>query len=86
LPIAKSAELERVCPLLDHNQRCSVYGARPLGCRTFYCQRAQPGAGPTRAELRALTRELQELAARHRMGGEAGRPLLRVLETGSWSG
>jgi len=85
LPIALGEERERVCPLLDRNQRCSVYAARPLGCRTFYCGKATAGLGPERAELRELTRELQELAARHRMGGEAARPLLRVLESG-WGG
>jgi Fe-S-cluster containining protein len=85
LPLLLSEASERVCPLLGDDQRCSVYAARPLGCRTFYCGRARRGAGPERAELRELTRELQELAARHRMGGDAARPLLRVLESG-WGG
>jgi len=85
LPIAMSAERERVCPLLDRNQRCSVYEVRPLGCRTFFCDRAHKGDGPSRAQLRDVMRELQELAARHQMGGEAGRPLLHVLDAG-WGG
>lgn len=80
LPMMLDEEHERVCPLLDRGQRCSVYAQRPLGCRTFYCNKATRGAGPTRGELRELTRELQELASRHRMGGDAARPLLRVLE------
>ena len=85
LPILMSAERERVCPLLDRNQRCSVYEVRPLGCRTYFCERADKGAGPSRPQLREITRELQELAARHQLGGDAGRPLLRVLDAG-WGG
>lgn len=85
LPIAMSEERERVCPLLDRAQRCSVYAVRPLGCRTYFCERADKGAGPSRATLRDIMRELQELAARHQLGGDAGRPLLRVLDAG-WGG
>lgn len=85
LPILMSAERERVCPLLDRKQRCSVYEVRPLGCRTYFCERADKGAGPSRPQLREITRELQELAARHQLGGDAGRPLLRVLDSG-WGG
>lgn len=85
LPILMSAERERVCPLLDRNQRCSVYDVRPLGCRTFFCERAQRGGGPSGEQLRDVMHELQELAARHRLGGEAGRPLLHVLDAG-WGG
>jgi Fe-S-cluster containining protein len=81
LPILLSEESERVCPLLNKHGRCSAYAQRPLGCRTFYCNKATPGAGPTSSELQALTLELQELAARHRMGGDATRPLLCVLES-----
>jgi Fe-S-cluster containining protein len=85
LPILLSHERERVCPLLDSKQRCSIYAARPLGCRSYYCERAARGAGPSRPELREITRELQELAARHQLGGDAGRPLLRMLDAG-WGG
>lgn len=85
LPILLPAERERVCPLLDRKQRCSVYEVRPLGCRTYFCERAQKGSGPSRSQLRELTRELQALAARHQLGGDAGRPLLRVLAAG-WGG
>jgi hypothetical protein len=82
LPIAKDAETERTCPLLDRSGRCSVYLERPLGCRTFYCHRAQRGVGPSRDDLRELVRELADLAARHSMGGELSRPLTRALEDG----
>jgi len=85
LPILMSASSERVCPLLDRNQRCSVYEVRPLGCRTFFCDRANRGVGPSGAQLRDVMRELQELAERHRLGGDASRPLLEVLDAG-WGG
>jgi uncharacterized protein len=79
LPITRDADSERMCPLLDGGGRCTVYAERPLGCRTFYCERARRGAGPSREDLRELVRELQELAERHEMGGERARPLTRAL-------
>jgi Fe-S-cluster containining protein len=85
LPILMSEALERVCPLLDRKQRCSVYEVRPLGCRTYFCERADKGAGPSHAQLREITLELHELAARYQLGGDAERPLLRVLDAG-WGG
>ena len=80
LPIMFDAERERVCPLLDRDRRCSVYADRPLGCRTFYCARAERGAGPERSELRELTQTLQRMAAAHRLGGDQARPLTNILE------
>jgi Fe-S-cluster containining protein len=80
LPVRQDAEHERICPLLHANQRCSVYADRPLGCRTFFCDRASRGAGPEPDELLALVGRVQALAARHALGGELARPLLRVLE------
>jgi Fe-S-cluster containining protein len=80
LPITRDAETERVCPLLDRSGACSVYAERPLGCRTFYCGKAQRGLGPEREDLRELVRELQDLAARHELGGELARPITRALE------
>jgi uncharacterized protein len=80
LPITSDPTRERMCPLLDRAGRCSVYDARPLGCRTFYCDRATPGAGPEREDLRELVHSLQDLAARHQLGGELARPLTRALE------
>ena len=80
LPLTADAKRERICPLLDRSGRCSVYDARPLGCRTFYCDRAEKGPGPERDDLRELVRQLQDLAARHQLGGELSRPLTRALE------
>lgn len=79
LPITRDEEAERICPLLDRNQRCSIYADRPLGCRTFYCERATRGDHGTRAELQDVVRKLQDLASRHALGGDQARPLTRAL-------
>jgi Fe-S-cluster containining protein len=79
LPITRDEEQERICPMLDRNNRCSIYADRPLGCRTFYCERATRGERGTRAELQDIVRKLQDLAARHSLGGDQARPLTRAL-------
>jgi hypothetical protein len=66
---------ERICPLLDASGRCAVYEARPLGCRTFYCDRATPGARVERREVNALVRRIQDIAQRHVPDGDRGRLL-----------
>ena len=71
---------ERTCPMLAEGGRCAVYGARPLGCRTFYCDRATPGAKVKQREINALVRRIREIAARHEPSGDGGRPLTRALE------
>src|SRR5262245_41968952 len=56
------------CPLLDREGRCSIYEARPFGCRTFFCARATgPARRPPRAALAELGRRIAALA-------EAGAP------------
>jgi len=70
---------ERTCPLLCASGRCAVYEARPLGCRTFYCDRAGPGGKVKQREVNALVRRIQEIAAKHEAGGDRGRPLARAL-------
>ena len=78
---------ERTCPLLGHDGRCAVYAARPLGCRTFFCERA---SSPSRArstrgrtlpqrELNDLVQRVRAVAARHQHGGDLGRALTRAL-------
>lgn len=70
---------ERICPLLDSQGRCAVYTARPLGCRTFFCERAvSPGRMP-REEIRRLVDRIEALAVRHSAEGDQGRPLGRFL-------
>ncbi|MCA9625407.1 MAG: YkgJ family cysteine cluster protein [Myxococcales bacterium] len=80
LPIAHdSRDAERVCPLLGADGRCVVYAARPLGCRTFWCQRAE-GAKIARREINDFVRAIQDIAARHQPQGDQGRPLTRALD------
>ncbi len=84
LPVAKD---ERTCPLLNHEGRCAVYGARPLGCRTFFCERASsPSRGRStrgrvlpQRELNDLVQRIRGIAARHQVRGDLGRALTSVL-------
>jgi uncharacterized protein len=70
---------EHTCPLLDRQARCSIYAWRPLGCRTFYCHRAETEAPVSQARLNELVRKVRELADRHQPNGGQGRPLVRAL-------
>lgn len=79
LPLTNDGERERVCPLLDRAQRCAVYEARPLGCRTFYCTRAVHFEAPSRRELQRYVRRLQDLAVAHQHEGDKPRALTRAL-------
>jgi uncharacterized protein len=58
----------RPCPLLSEAGRCRVYASRPLGCRTFFCQDAEPPYGarlrPPRDEANAIGRRIADLSAR----------------------
>jgi len=74
-----TAERERICTLLDRSGRCSVYEDRPLGCRTFYCERARLVLRPPRGDVQALVRRLQNLAARHEVDGDRPRALSAAL-------
>lgn len=78
LPIAPARD-ERPCPMLTAAGRCAVYAARPLGCRTFYCDAADKGAPVRHKEINALVRRVQAIAARLEPGGDQGRPLTRAL-------
>lgn len=70
---------ERTCPMLDASGRCAVYDARPLGCRTFFCDRATAGGKVKQRDVNALVRRIQDIAARHEPGGDKGRPLTRAM-------
>jgi Fe-S-cluster containining protein len=49
------------CRLLDEEgQRCTIYEARPFGCRTFFCERRVGPKEPT-AQTNALLDELSKL-------------------------
>lgn len=73
---------ERRCPLLSDEGRCGVYDARPLGCRTFFCQPALAKSGGVKlphADLRQLAREVEEIS-RQAFPREPGtRPPTRIL-------
>ena len=60
--------------VLSEDERCLVYRARPLGCRTFFCALASAGERVDRGRVTALIRELEDLS--DTLGGEdRGRPL-----------
>lgn len=47
------------CPFLEPGgKRCSVYEARPVACRTFFCQRAAGPKDDRRAQIDALFERL----------------------------
>lgn len=49
------------CPFLDaEGKRCTVYAARPFGCRTFFCERIR---GPSRQPVEAVDSLLRRLTA-----------------------
>lgn len=73
---------ERTCPLLARDGRCSIYAARPFGCRTFFCERAESLAPVRHAEMLTRVRDLKRIAEQHRPGGSEGRPLTRALGLG----
>lgn len=51
-----------VCAFLSDEGRCTVYAARPFGCRTFFCERAR-GPGPLpRKHLATLIPQLEALS------------------------
>jgi Fe-S-cluster containining protein len=79
-PLAeRSAREERTCALLDRDGRCSIYAARPLGCRTYFCSRAHGAATVQHSEVLAMVRRIQEIAARHTPGGELSHRLGKMM-------
>lgn len=81
LPVAGLRD-ERTCPLLGADARCAAYSARPLGCRTFFCERATADRPLSQQETNAFVRRVKEIAAAERPGGDQGRPLTRALAAG----
>jgi hypothetical protein len=55
------------CPFLDDDGggggRCRIYAARPLGCRTFFCDRAVHPDGRRGRLPTTTTRQLRPIAA-----------------------
>lgn len=84
LPVAD----ERRCALLGDDGRCAVYTARPFGCRTFFCDRAEGPAGEKaapRAEIGRIGRDIAALSARFAPANPGPRPLSKV-ELGAKTG
>lgn len=79
LPLAGRGRDERACPLLDRSGRCAIYAARPLGCRTYHCARADIPDPPSRHELRDYVRRLQTIASQHRVDGDRPNALTAAL-------
>ncbi len=63
VPALPPERADGACPFLDAaGKRCTVYAARPFGCRTFFCEK---GHGPSRHLAERTDALLRELAAIH---------------------
>ena len=80
LPVAG----ERRCTLLGDDGRCLVYDARPFGCRTFFCQRAQDAMGQAlpKKVIAEVSRKVADLSERFRPADPGPRPISRA--TSKW--
>lgn len=76
---------ERRCPMLTAAGKCSIYAARPLGCRTFFCDASlkKMGAKLPRVKLQALVRAIDALSEKAFVRGEDSRPLTQALSSHS---
>jgi hypothetical protein len=72
--------VDRSCALLTAEGRCSIYAERPLGCRTYFCEDALAGDTVRPKDIHSIVARLRDIAAKHRPGGEAGRPFSRCIE------
>jgi len=86
LPLTTDASREQICPLLTREGSCAIYAARPLGCRTFWCERASGGRKIRHREVRDLVRRVEQISVRHHPEGDRGRPLRRALALERWEG
>ncbi|MGC4121178.1 MAG: YkgJ family cysteine cluster protein [Myxococcales bacterium] len=78
-PAPKKAGAPGDCPAFDPTtRRCRAYDDRPFGCRTHFCDDAQPCGKNPRGDIRALARDLATLA--ERTGGS-----LRLLPVRAWA-
>jgi Fe-S-cluster containining protein len=75
LPIARE---DVICKMLDESGRCRAYAARPLGCRTYYCERATMDRPIPRRELAEWVQRLKAISIAF-AGTDEGRPLTRVI-------
>jgi hypothetical protein len=64
------------CPFLDASALCSVYQARPLGCRTYFCDESSGLGSWPRPAISRLPWRLEELSRRPLPGDDGrARPL-----------
>lgn len=68
------------CRLLDADGRCTIYEARPFGCRTFFCSKAFEGKKVPHKQVLALVRRIQLIAAKHTPGGDESHRFSKLLE------
>jgi Fe-S-cluster containining protein len=60
--------------------KCRIYDSRPLGCRTFFCERIQGDRRRfPRDEIQRAVRDLADLSARYAPRDPSGRPLTRAF-------
>ena len=83
-PKKRLPTIDRRCALLDDRGRCSVYASRPLGCRTFFCERGRGPVGvkppaPRDREIARFSRAIADLSARFAPADPGPRPLSRVV-------
>jgi hypothetical protein len=76
LPVVERVDL-RPCPLLSAEGRCRIYGSRPFGCRTFFCNQKLP-----RQAVGNIGRRIADLSARFAPRDPGPRPLVRALADG----
>lgn len=69
-----------ICRLLDVDGKCSIYEARPFGCRTFFCAHAFEGKKVPHKQVLELVRRIQQIAARHTPGGDESHRFSKLLE------
>ncbi|MDX1679695.1 MAG: YkgJ family cysteine cluster protein [Akkermansiaceae bacterium] len=65
------------CPFLHpKNGRCQIYGGRPFGCRTHFCEAA--GGPAPRKQVRDLIQRLEDID--HQLGGRGAMKLQAAVE------
>ncbi len=71
------------CALLTDAGRCAIYAARPLGCRTFFCERARFVPDSPRSFLRDVSSRLarlsEQLVAAERSGDPGPVPMRNAV-------
>jgi hypothetical protein len=80
LPVVKEADTARRCPLLSEDARCTIYASRPLGCRTFFCDRGDGPPRRAREGLLEIARRIADLSAKVSPRDPRPRPLLGALK------